>query len=91
VMVSQAVGEGIWRFVLERNNRQASDDRPTVTPQLVKAGILTDASGAALTRIWGSFRNDVHHMHPKSRRSLSRRSRSKTSRISRSSSARCLR
>src|ERR1044071_5235478 len=32
VMVSQAVAEGIWRFVLERNGQPSSDDRPAIAP-----------------------------------------------------------
>ena len=41
VMVSQAVTEGIWRLVLERNQVQADRDRPTLATTLVERGILS--------------------------------------------------
>ena len=63
-MVSQAVTEGIWRFVLERNQVQADRDRPAVAATLVERGILSTECAEALGRIWRSFRNDVHHMNP---------------------------
>jgi len=65
VMVSQAVAEGIWRFVLERNGQPSSDDRPAIAPTLVAAGTITRECADAFIRIWKSFRNDVHHMNPK--------------------------
>jgi hypothetical protein len=65
VMVSQSVAEGIWKFVLDRNQQPQSEDRPLVAPALVAAGILSQDCAAAFVRIWRSFRNDVHHMNPK--------------------------
>jgi hypothetical protein len=65
VMVSQAVTEAIWRFVLERNQVQADGDRPAQATALVKRGILSTECAEAFGRIWRSFRNDVHHMNPK--------------------------
>jgi hypothetical protein len=65
VMVSQAVAEGIWKFVLERNHLPRSEDRPSVAPRLVADGILSPDCTAAFIRIWGGFRNDIHHMNPK--------------------------
>lgn len=64
VMVSQAVTEGIWRFVLERNSIEYDRDRPRQAAQLVERGIISSACAAAFGRIWRSFRNDVHHMNP---------------------------
>jgi hypothetical protein len=64
VMVSQAVTEGIWRFVLERNQIQADRDRPAVAATLVERRILSTECAEAFGRIWRSFRNDVHHMNP---------------------------
>jgi hypothetical protein len=64
VMVSQAVNEGIFKFVLERNAiprvGALSDDVPT----LVGRGIISQECADAFSRIWGGFRNDVHHMNP---------------------------
>jgi hypothetical protein len=64
VMVSQAVTEGIWRFVLERNQVQADRDRLAVATILVERGVLSAECAEAFGRIWRSFRNDVHHMNP---------------------------
>ena len=64
VMVSQAVTEGIWRFVLERNQVEAGRDRPALAATLVERNVLTAQCAEAFTRIWRSFRNDVHHMNP---------------------------
>jgi hypothetical protein len=64
VMVSQAVTEGIWRFVLERNQVEAERDRPALAATLVERKVLTAQCAEAFTRIWRSFRNDVHHMNP---------------------------
>lgn len=64
VMVSQAVVEGIWRFVLERNQIPADRDRPALAATLVEREILSAECADAFGRIWRSFRNDVHHMNP---------------------------
>lgn len=96
VMVTQAVAEGIRRFVLEFNGikldekmkvprivtllvkygiiskkcanrikRRADLKAPAVVRFLVKKKIITKKCAQAFDRIWGSFRNDVHHMNPK--------------------------
>ena len=74
VMVSQAVAEGIWRFVLERNQIQPKKlkvgggkkkNRPTIAAVLVGRKIISTECADAFVRIWRSFRNDVHHMNPK--------------------------
>ena len=74
VMVSQSVTEGIWKFVLERNQIQPKKlkagvgkkmERPAVAAVLVKQKIISTECAEAFVRIWLSFRNDVHHMNPK--------------------------
>ncbi len=66
VMVSQAVAEGIFRFVLERNGCAGeAGDRPTVAKRLVDDGLISQTCADAFVRIWRSFRNDLHHMNPK--------------------------
>ncbi len=74
VMVSQSVTEGIWKFVLERNQIQPKKlkagvgkkmKRPAVAAVLVKQKIISTECAEAFVRIWLSFRNDVHHMNPK--------------------------
>jgi hypothetical protein len=64
VMVSQSVTEGIWRFVLERNQVQSDRDREAQAATLVQQGILSPECADNFGRIWRSFRNDVHHMNP---------------------------
>ena len=64
VMVSQSVAEGVWRFVLERNQIQPGGDRPAVAAALVEQKIVSTECAEAFGRIWHSFRNDVHHMNP---------------------------
>lgn len=64
VMVSQAVTEGIWRFVLERNQMQPNRDRLAIAAMLVERKIISADCAEAFGRIWRSFRNDVHHMNP---------------------------
>jgi len=68
VMVSQSVTEGVWRFVLDRNNIQYDPDRETQENDLVQRTILSRACADAFGRIFHSFRNDVHHMNPSVRK-----------------------
>lgn len=65
VMVSQAVTEALWRFVLERNAIEATGDRAEMMPGLIERGIISSHCADAFLRIWRSFRNDVHHLNPK--------------------------
>ena len=74
VMVSQSVTEGIWKFVLERNQIQPKKleagvgkkmKRPAVAAVLVKQKIISTECAEAFVRIWLSFRNDVHHTNPR--------------------------
>jgi hypothetical protein len=55
VMVSQAVAEGIWRVVLERNEVQADRDRPALAATLVERGILSTECGEALAESGEAF------------------------------------
>jgi hypothetical protein len=64
VVVSQAVTEGVWRFVLERNQIQYERDRESQADALVQSDVISADCAAAFGRIWRSFRNDVHHMNP---------------------------
>jgi len=73
VMVSQAVNEGIVRFIAERNNialhldsdKSKTKSIPEIIDELEKQNIITQPCAAASRNIYGSFRNDVHHMNPK--------------------------
>lgn len=64
VMATQAVNEGIFKFVAERNNIQ-SEDYCALLTILTSQGTLSQDCLDASKQIWGSFRNDVHHMNPK--------------------------
>jgi len=65
VMLSHAVNEGIWKFVLERNQIPRAGELEQQVSALAKAGIVSQGCCDAFARIWGSFRNDVHHMNPR--------------------------
>lgn len=64
VMVAQAVNEGIFKFVLERNSIPQPGTLSETVSTLVAKDIVSQACADAFNRIWGSFRNDVHHMNP---------------------------
>jgi hypothetical protein len=63
VMMTQAVNEGILKFVAGRNDvpRQKC---PRLIEELRSKAIISADCARASTRIWESFRNDVHHMNP---------------------------
>jgi hypothetical protein len=65
VMVSQAVNEGVVKFVAERNEIKEKKEHSDLMIEFVQKGIMTSDCAQASKRIWGSFRNDVHHMNPK--------------------------
>ena len=65
VMVSQAVAEGVFRFISDRNDVAIEAERPEMAKRLVEADIVSQQCADAFIRIWKSFRNDVHHMNPK--------------------------
>lgn len=64
VMVSQAVNEGIIKFIAEKNGitHEGFSER---IKEFVSRGIISSECATATTKIWRSFRNDVHHMNPK--------------------------
>lgn len=65
VMVSQAVNEGIVKFIAERNAIKEKKKHSDLLDEFVQKSILTLECAEASKKIWGSFRNDVHHMNPK--------------------------
>ena len=64
VMTTQAVNEGILKFVAERNNIEKTDycNLRALLKLLVSQGIFSQDCFEASKQIYGSFRNDVHHM-----------------------------
>jgi hypothetical protein len=67
VMVTQAVAEGLRKFILERNGIKFDDgmNGEQIDKLLVESKVVSDQCKEALDRIYRSFRNDVHHMNPK--------------------------
>lgn len=65
VMVSQAVAEGITRFVAERNDVtfKPKASGPQILDLLVERGIVSKEYEEAFKLLWKT-RNDVHHMNP---------------------------
>lgn len=55
VMVSQAVTEGIWRLVLDRNQVQADRDRQTLATTLVERGTLSAECAGRSAGSGGAF------------------------------------
>ena len=66
VMATQAVNEGILKFVADRNNiKYGNMTRSDLLKTLMSEGIFSQNCFMASKQILGSFRNDVHHMNPK--------------------------
>ena len=65
VMVSQAVNEGIVKFIAERNGIKEKKEHGDLMDEFVQKGIISLDCAQASKQIWGSFRNDVHHMNSK--------------------------
>lgn len=90
VMMSQAVNEGIIKFIVEKNDINkykqktlkgimfffakifninhhkeiATKSISELIDELVEKNIISKSCANASKQIWGSFRNDVHHMNP---------------------------
>ena len=64
VMMSHAINEGIIKFVAGRNNVKKKEHTELINEFLRKKIISKDCAKAS-TRIWKSYRNDIHHMNPK--------------------------
>ena len=67
VMVTQAVNEGIIKFVAGRNNiiNYENMNHSKRLKTLKDKSIISQGCHEASEQIRGSFRNDVHHMNPK--------------------------
>jgi len=63
VMMSHAINEAIIKFVVEKNSLSAKplDD---LIEELKRGGQISADCAEASMGIYGSFRNDVHHMNP---------------------------
>lgn len=64
VMTTQAVNEGIIKFVAERNNiKHDNMNHSELLKTLKDKSIISQDCFEASDQIRGSFRNDVHHMN----------------------------
>jgi hypothetical protein len=65
VMVTQAVAEGIRKFVVKCNGITLQDKMkgPAIVNLLVEKQIISTACAKAFNQIWNSHRDDVHHMN----------------------------
>ncbi len=66
IMVTQAVNEGIMRFVADRNgvSQLPGEEKHDLARRMQKAGIISQTLLDAFVRIQRSYRNDFHHMNP---------------------------
>jgi hypothetical protein len=70
VMMSHAINEGIIRLIAERNSinlHGGNGSTKTIEDlilELEKKNIISKACADASTKIWKSFRADIHHMNP---------------------------
>ena len=65
VMMTQAVNEGILKFMAERNSIDYENmNREDLLTTLLSTGIFSQNCFEASKQIQRSFRNDVHHMNP---------------------------
>ena len=64
-LLTVLAAEGILRFITERNGLTLDRPRPEMAKPLVDREIISEDCAAAFLHIWGSFRNDVHHMNPR--------------------------
>ena len=65
VMATQAVNEGILKFVADRNSIDYENiTREDLLTTLLSKGIFSKDCFEASKQIMKSFRNDVHHMNP---------------------------
>jgi len=70
VMMSHAINEGIIKFIVERNSisRQKENGDTKTIEELINEfedrKIISNDCAEASTKIWKSFRADIHHMNP---------------------------
>ena len=70
VMMSHSINEAIIKFVAERNkiSRNREDGGTKTIEELIRElrnkDIISEDCAAASTKIWESFRADIHHMNP---------------------------
>lgn len=63
-MATQAVAQGIVKFVAERNELGSNKDKTVLITSLENDGFISRECGDALRRILRRHRNDISHMNP---------------------------
>lgn len=63
-MTTQALNEGLIRFIAERNGIPPNVAPFQLIETLLSKSIVSPTSADAMRRILGSFRNDFHHLNP---------------------------
>ena len=63
-MATQALNEGLIRFIADRNAIPSNQDLYLLTDAFVAQSIVSPACADAMRRVLKSFRNDFHHLNP---------------------------
>ena len=64
ISLSQAVAEGLARFLGDLHNVRAKNDPKKRVQRLLSKGVITGTACDAFDRIWGNDRNTFHHLNP---------------------------
>lgn len=63
-MATQALNEGLIRFIAERNSMSPNQEPGVLVDLFVAKTIVSTSCADAMRRILRSFRNDFHHLNP---------------------------
>ncbi|MBE0621982.1 MAG: hypothetical protein IH605_15420 [Burkholderiales bacterium] len=63
-MATQALNEGLLRFIADRNGIPANQDLHVLIDTLIAKDVISLGCADAMRRILKSFRNDFHHLNP---------------------------
>lgn len=63
-MATQALNEGLIRFIAERNGLASNQDLYQLVDQFAMKDVVTSGCADAMRRVLKSFRNDFHHLNP---------------------------
>ncbi len=63
-MATQALNEGLVKFIAERNGILPNQDLYVLVDIFAEQTIVSTACADAMRRVLKSFRNDVHHLNP---------------------------
>lgn len=63
-MVTQALNEGLIRFIADRNSIPPNENPSQLIETFISQSIVSATSTDAMRRILRSYRNDFHHLNP---------------------------